>query len=240
MPDFTLTGQIWGMPVNLTGQIAVNLMQPSYSTVMIESIVTIILSSLIGVILAIFVYTDFRPKLLLRIIPHWEDEKRGLVKIRMEIESCSKIVIDITNIQLQITEHDMLNGCLSEWVPFHDKSTNNTSELDEFNRKHLESEPVRKLLNPFPVFETTKKISPGEIVSGERLHSCPPNSILHIGLQVQAKLGILARLSKNFFNPREQWTSTVIITNKNWNGNIVQTSRPSKKVQVKSWWQFWL
>jgi len=175
------------------------------------SAVFLIAVGVMGALLTIFVFGDFFPRVRLRIIPSWENRELGLVKIRMEIENYSKVVVPIDpkhKIMLQVLPHNVLiDGCLSEWVEF-----DRTSPI---NLEKLETEPIKKCSwrTPIPVFVTTEKLYPGEIVSGERLHYCPSGSILHIALQVHAKFGPIARMASYLRKWQGRWTTTVIVVN---------------------------
>lgn len=187
-----------------------------------------VVGAIVVVLLDFFVHVIYTPKLVFRIIQSWENKDLGLVKIRIEIENYSTVLVPISpngGIKLQILPHDILiNGRLSEWVEF-----DRTSAINE---EKLKSEPIKKCHwnDPIPIFTTTKQLYPGEIVSGERLHQCPQDSVLHVGLQVKAEYGWLASLSRIHRRKwQEQWTTTIIVMHDK-SGVTVQNSQPSSTI----------
>lgn len=165
---------------------------------MIKGIVTIV-ALLLGAGLAVFVFVQFSPKLQLRIIQRWVDEINGLFVLKLEVENISRIRVYKQKIQLQILEHEVpANGCLSEWVPFDEEEV-------------LSEEKPKEWHAPIEVFESSKFLNPGEILSVERLCHCPHKSVVHVGLQVKVKLGVLGCVASCFRSWKEQWTSTIIV-----------------------------
>ena len=163
--------------------------------------IALIIAILIGALLAVFIFVQFAPKLKLRILPHWVDKSKGLLLLRLEVENHSRIRVKKDKILLQILEHEFsAQGYLSEWVPF----TNEAIKTEEQPKEWHE---------PIEIFQSTIYINPEEILSVERLHHCPQNTILHIGIQAKVKMGFLGALAAWLRSWDEQWTTTIIVLN---------------------------
>jgi hypothetical protein len=149
--------------------------------------------------LAIFVFRQFAPVLTLRIVPTWTSDDSRWVVLRLEVENKSRIRVRKRSIYLQVLEPEVREGgSLSEWVPFEEKHV----DPDEWPAPWQE---------PFEVFKTTSGIDPGEILVAERLHYCPPNGVLHVGLQVKAQLGVFGKIATWVRGNNQSWTTTCII-----------------------------
>jgi len=145
--------------------------------------VVTILVLVIGPLVALFVYFQLAPVLELKIIPTWVDEKKHLLLIRFQIENKSRVRLYSPKGKIQVLEYKVQpGGNLSQWVPF------NKSAI-------LPTEQPLEWREPVEIFTSTKQVYPGEVISYERLYQCPQDTtILHIGLQVELKLGLFGRI----------------------------------------------
>jgi hypothetical protein len=163
-----------------------------------DNIVTI-LAIIGGGWLAIFVFLQFAPVLALRISHTWSVDDANWVVLRLEVENKSKIRVHKQAIYFQLLEHKVTENCsLSEWVAFEEDGV-------------IPSERPINWHQPVEIFETTRGIDPGEMLVAERLHYCPPNCILHVGLQVRAKLGLFGRIATRIRGWNQSWTTTRIV-----------------------------
>lgn len=161
--------------------------------------IAVLVAMLLGAGLAVFVFVQFAPSLQLRILPRWADEAKGLIILKLEVKNKSRIRVPKQRICLQILEHEVpAGGSLSEWVPF-DKQV------------ILPQEQPKEWHEPVEIFQTTRYLNPGEMLSVEMLCHCPRESVLHVGLQAKAKFGILGWLGSRISSWNEQWTSTIIV-----------------------------
>ncbi len=158
-----------------------------------------IIAVLAGGWFAVFVFLQFAPILSLRIFPTWANDDTNRVILRIEIENKSRIRVHKQSIYFQVLEHSVPAGnVLSEWVPFEEKAV-------------ISSEQPTSWHEPIEIFKSTKGIDPGEILVTERLHSCHPNNVLHVGLQVKAKLNFWGRIATRVRGWNQRWTTTRII-----------------------------
>lgn len=165
---------------------------------LIVDIATII-AVLAGGWFAVFVFLQFAPILALRILPTWISDKTDGVILHIEVENKSRIRVHKQSILLQILEHHIpVGGILSEWVPFEEKDIIPTEQPINWNE-------------PIEIFKSTRGIDPGEALVVERLHYCHPGNILHVGLQVKAKLGIWGRIATQVRGWNQRWTTTRVI-----------------------------
>ena len=149
---------------------------------LIKDIATI-LFLFFGALIGVFVFFQFSPVLVLRILPRWTDETRQFLILKFEIENKSRVRANKPRGQIQVLEYAIKSGAsLSHWVPF-DKNAIRSGEL-----------PI-EWREPVKILETTKQIYPGGMVSFERLYYYPQDSvIIHVGLQVELELGFLGRV----------------------------------------------
>lgn len=85
------------------------------------------------------------------------------------------------------------NGMLSQFVPFSQDAI-------------PEKETPLSWREPSAILTHTKHIYPGEIISYERLYHYPqPAAIIHIGLQLEMRLGPLGKIATW---KREAWRQT--------------------------------
>jgi hypothetical protein len=158
-----------------------------------------IFAVLVGGWFAVFVFLQFAPILSLRILPTWSSDNTNRVILRIEVENKSRIRVHKQSIYLQILEHNVSVGnTLSEWVPFEEKAA-------------IPTEPPISWHEPIEIFKSTKGIDPGEILVAERLHYCQPNNVLHVGLQVKAKLNFWGRIATQVRGWNQRWTITRIV-----------------------------
>src|SRR6266498_4555712 len=142
-----------------------------------------IIAVLAGGWFAIFVFLQFAPILSLRILPTWTDDDTNRVILRIEVENKSRIRVHKQSIQLQSLEHNVpMGNILSEWVPFEEEKIEPAEQPIVWHK-------------PIEIFKSTKGIDPSEILVAERLHYCQPNNLLHVGLQVTAKLNFWGRIA---------------------------------------------
>lgn len=158
-----------------------------------------ILAVLAGGWVATFIFLQFAPLLSIRITPMWSVTNDRWVTLRIEIENKSRIRVHKQSIHLQVLEHKIQKEeSLSEWVPFEENYI-------------IASEKPVAWHEPDEICKSTLRIDPGEIIVVERLHYCPKNSILHVGVQVKAKLGIIGKIVTRVRGWQRRWTTTRII-----------------------------
>ena len=160
---------------------------------LIQDIITI-LALLTGGAVAVFVYFQLAPVLELRILPSWADDSKQFLIVKFQVENKSRVRLYSPKGRIQILEHTTQNiDSLSHWVPFEEKAI-------------LPSEKPIEWHHPEEIFRTTKQIYPGEVISIERLYRCPREGVaLHIGLQVELRLGRFGRLVTR---KKEAWRQT--------------------------------
>jgi len=148
---------------------------------LLKDIVTL-LALLIGSLAAVFIYFQFAPTVVLRILPTWADDSRQHLLVRFEIENKSKVRLNRPKGKIQILEYDIGNsGMLSQFVPFQYEDTPQGEE------------PI-KWREPAKILTHTRQIYPGETISYERLYHYPHDAvIIHIGLQIELELSIWGR-----------------------------------------------
>jgi len=124
----------------------------------------------------LYIFLVLSPKVQLKIVPRWVNNEQ--VILHLEIKNQSRVRVKKQSVQLQIFEYDMSNKeSIPEWVPFSKK------DLDKFKKNPYNVQP-RELTEPKVIFESTKTLYPGEIISCERLYTLSkPSSFLHVGLQ---------------------------------------------------------
>jgi hypothetical protein len=154
------------------------------------------LAVLISAGVALFLFFQLAPVLSLRISPAWTDDTRQYLTIRFEVENKSRVRVSNPVIRMQVLEQPLSGGgALSDWVPFRQD-------------RIRPSEPVKEWREPVDN-STTKRIYPGEIIAVERLYHYPQSSlILHIGLQVTIKLGLIGRIVTR---KRDDWSQTTTL-----------------------------
>ena len=158
-----------------------------------------ILALLLGAYVGIFHFLRFYPVVVVRILPSWPVVGSRWVVLRLEIENRSRVRVRKEKVLLQVLEHRVHEGeHLSEWVPFEEGAV-------------IPSEKPVRWNEPVEVFESTTGLGPGEVVAIERLYYCPPGSVLHVGLQFRAQLGVLAKIGGRMRGWRNQWTATKIV-----------------------------
>jgi hypothetical protein len=168
------------MDVNLISQTGASLAQPWWYYGLI------LLLTIIGAIASVFLFMDYSPKLHLRIIPIWINE--NLVKIRLEMENYSKVLIILDSKRFKVDILKEFNSGVTEWVDFSGAND---------------------------VFLKTEKLYPGEIISIELLKFCAIDSYLHVGLQVKTDIGLVDRARNITKETKESWTTTRFIIHKN-------------------------
>jgi hypothetical protein len=157
------------------------------------------LALFIGAGLAVFVFSRLAPVLNLRIIPSWAGDKSRWVILRLEVENKSRVRIHKQSICLQVLEYRVPAGTsFSEWVPFEEEAI-------------VASEQPLQWSEPIEVFKSTLTIDPNEVLAIERLHYCPPDTLLKVGLQVRMKLGIAGRIATRVRGWHHQRTTTRIV-----------------------------
>ena len=165
---------------------------------LIKDILTI-LALLVGSGFAIFVFFHFAPTLQPRILPSWPNKESQGVILRLEVENKSRIRVFKDTIYLQVLEHKIEEGgFLSEGVPFEEHAI-------------IPSEKPIQWREPVEIFQTTKGLDPGDILVVERLYYCPPNTILHVGLQVRTTLSFFGRIAARIGGREQRWTTTRIV-----------------------------
>ena len=159
----------------------------------IKDIVSL-LAVVIGALVVLFVYFQFAPVLSLRIAPTWIGKKRSLLLIRIEVENKARVRLHSPKGKIQVLKYSLpAQGFLSQWVPF------------ERGTIPKEESPI-EWREPIEIFNTTKEIYPGETIAYERLYHIPEDTVIvHIGLQVEMKLGGLGRLVTG---KKENWRQT--------------------------------
>jgi hypothetical protein len=168
-------------------------------TIGLVSNIATILAVLAGGWFAVFVFLQFAPILVLRILPTWIGEGSKWVILRIEVENKSRIRVHKQTIYLQILEHNLSDGgMLSEWVPFHESAIIPTERPVGWHE-------------PIEIFKSSKGIDPGETLVAERLYYCPSNNVLHVGLQVKAKLGLFGKIATQVRGWNQSWTTTRIV-----------------------------
>ena len=138
---------------------------------------------LVGAFISIFVYFNFSPIVRLVIIPKWLKKDEFLL-VRIVIKNESRVRISKLKGKIQILEYkELTDRVLSEWVPF-DKNSILSYE-----------EPV-KWYKPDEILNTTGRIYPGERITVERLYKISSESkIVHIGLNINIKLGLFGKIT---------------------------------------------
>jgi hypothetical protein len=163
---------------------------------LVKDIVTIVAVLTAGIV-AIFVYFQLAPVLKLRILPRWTDDTRQFLLIRFEVENSSKVRVSNPTGRIQILEYKPQP--LSHWVPFTE------------NDKRPEEEPIA-WRDPVPIFGSTKRLYPGEVITLERLYHCKNEAFaIHIGLQVEVKLGYFGRAVTSRSESLRQTTTCIIV-----------------------------
>jgi hypothetical protein len=149
-----------------------------------------ILAIVVGGVLAMFTFGNFSYPLALRLQTRWLDEQKRYMIVHVEIESKSKVRVSSPQIQLQVLEYD-INRLSPEQSPL--------PRLVPFRRDRYQdisaSRRPKEWKEPQQILTTTTRINPGEIVSTELVYRCPKDTILHIGLRVEAKRGFFDRFS---------------------------------------------
>lgn len=172
-----------------------NISQTSFITI-IKDIVTI-LAILLGGYISIFVYLYFAPVVKLNITYYFIDEE--YVKLELQVENIGRIRMTKEKIQLQILYHN-ISGIkeLSEWVPFTENGIN-------INEKPLEWK------EPIDIFTTTRFLYPHDQIKADRLYKIPKGQLIHIGMQVNVKLGKISGVFAGLRKQPLRWTATRII-----------------------------
>jgi hypothetical protein len=158
-----------------------------------------VLVLLAGGCLAVFVFLHFAPVLALRIQPTWPHNDPRWVILRIEVENKSRVRVYKQSIYLQVLEYEIPEGgSLSEWVPFEERAT-------------VPSERPISWHEPVEILTSTTGIDPGEVLVVERLHYCPPGTVLHVGLQARARLGLIGRIATQVGGWNQRWTTTRVL-----------------------------
>jgi hypothetical protein len=200
------------------------------------------LAVLVGSVLVIFCYVDLSPKVDLQIEPTWVGSDNKFLKLRLSVKNISRVRLNKPRdcpCRVQVLEYEcprsdkqgnILEKCLSEWVPFErdkEEPTDNGEPKQKPQEKQwLANGSNKGWVDPDEIFKTTKKIDPGEIISGERLYFFPDLQVpLKIGLQFKGRLGFFARRAnilkfrkpqeESQEEPRETWTITHIVVKDN-------------------------
>jgi hypothetical protein len=160
---------------------------------LISDLITII-AIVIGAFIAFFVYFQFAPVIRLSIIPTWIDAQKEYLTVRFQIENKSRVRLYKPVGRIQVLHYAVPpGGSLSQWVPFRKEAI-------------LAAEPPREWREPDEVLKSTITIYPGELVSYERLYHIPEDvTVIHIGFQVELRLGFFARIATR---KREAWRQT--------------------------------
>jgi hypothetical protein len=190
---------------------------------------------------SVFYNAEYSPNVHITILPRWGDKTKNYIILRIEVENISQIIIPLKgdplegdpskeigqDLQILVyrnspkdNDSDSSKLLLSSWVPFSEEAFNETDRLELAEKWH----------RPFKILRSTKKLYPKEIVSSEVLYHFPEETVLHVGVQIKADIGKLARLVKLyvqdgisynnfmelFFDKKgeckEQWTTNMIIT----------------------------
>jgi len=160
---------------------------------LVKDILTVF-AVLIGGLAAIFVYFQLAPVLELRILPRWTDDNKRYLVLRFEMENKSRVRLRSPWGRIQVLKYEMQPGSsLSHWIPF-EQSTIRPLEL-----------PIA-WSDPVQIFTSTHDIYPGETIVFERLYDCPEDTlVMHIGLQVGLKLGVVRRI---LTGKAQEWRQT--------------------------------
>jgi hypothetical protein len=90
---------------------------------LIKDIATLLVVFL-GALVGVFVFFQFSPVLVLRVLPRWTDETRQFLILKFEIENKSRVRANKPRGQIQVLDYAIKSDAsLSHWVPF-DKTDN--------------------------------------------------------------------------------------------------------------------
>ena len=155
-----------------------------------------ILALIVGSIIALFIYYHFAPVVNLRIIPTWYGETKQILVLRFEIENKSRVRLSRPIVRIQVLEQELNDSkSISQWVPF---SKNDIKE---------EEQPI-SWQEPMEIFSRSTKLYPGELIAVERLYYYErPAAIVHVGLQIELKMGVIRQLLTNMASPWRQTTT---------------------------------
>lgn len=158
-----------------------------------------ILALLIGALAGLFIFFQLAPVAQLRILPRWSDDTHQFLIIRLEVENRSRVRILRPSGRFQILEYALdTNHALSHFVPF--------------TKERSEQEPPLEWREPALMFESTRRIYPGEMIVAERLHPCPQSEVaIKLGLQINIGLNLLGRLVTLQRDPWQQTTTCIVV-----------------------------
>ena len=151
-------------------------------------------------------YCKLAPVVYLNIAPSITSYSKLYFTVRYEIENKAKIRVYKPVIKIQVLEYSLTDTkckkgdilLLSEWVPFKE----NSIKVNE--QPNIWREP--EIIHP------DRKLYPGEKISIDRLYHVPNDNIaIHIGMQVEIKLGIIQKLIMAHCNPWSQTTTAFIV-----------------------------
>ena len=164
------------------------------SVSLVKDIVTLLVL-VVGSVTAVFVCFQLAPVLNLRILPRWEDDSKRFLVLKFEVENKSRVRVYSPKGRIQVLRHRVKEGAsISHWVPFSEDAVR-------------PEEPLIKWQEPEEIFKSTRQIFPGETISFERLYHFPQDAeVLHVGLQVEIKLGFFGRA---ITRKREPWRQTI-------------------------------
>ena len=152
-----------------------------------------------GTLVALFVYFKFAPVIKITIDSNRVNNTTSLLGIKIENPSKVRVAIKKdssstteSNILLQSFQHNKEEiDRLTEFLPF---------SKDWFEKKKYPA----TWREPEIIFETTKWIYPGEVIAIERPIFHNEGKVLHVGVQVHARFGLLELASVRHLTQR--WT----------------------------------
>jgi hypothetical protein len=114
--------------------------------------------------------------------------------VSYQITNKSRVRIDAAQGRTQFLKHDLkVIHQLSAWVPFQKEKI----KVEEMSVKWNEPEKI---------FETSKRIYPGEFIKVEQLYHVPEKKVIvHIGLQISFELSLFGKI---FTRSWEKWSQT--------------------------------
>ncbi len=174
-------------------------MEFQYTLSVIRDVLAIV-AILGGGLTGIFIYLQFAPQLELEIGTRWADESKKHLIVSYHITNKSRVRIDNAQAKTQFLKHDPNETHqLSAWVPFQEGKIKNEEKPKEWQE-------------PEKIFETSKRIYPGESIRVEQLYHVPEKRIvIHIGLQISFTLSLFGKLFARHWGEWGQ-TTTCIVT----------------------------
>lgn len=157
---------------------------------------------IIGAFIVFYIYVQFHPVMELLIQTEWVGRKKNReLLVTLTIRNASRVKCIKSKVEFQILEYDHEIVALSEWVPFIEDPNN--------------QESIVAWRDPIEICQTTEYWYPGDTLIIQRYYKCMPHKIYKLGLQFQAKLNPLAKITYMWkshpWNEIEQWTTTRIV-----------------------------